>query len=689
LGTGKVVTLTVNLSEAVTVAGGTPTLTLNNGGTATYAGGSGSNTLTFSYTVAAGQNTSDLAVTAFNLNAATVKDSAGNAANLGGAVSNPSGTLQIETTAPTVSSVVTSGTGITSGSGTLGSGKVVTLTVNLSEAVTVAGGTPTLTLNNGGTATYAGGSGSNALTFSYTVAAGQNTSDLAVTAFNLNAATVKDSAGNAANLGGAVSNPSGTLQIETRPDLTEYVAVNKTTVTAGSSLTVDAYNMNLGNTVASTPTTAGIYISTDATITTLDTLLTTISTTGTLATVSQPGYYDRQKVTVTLPGNLAPGTYYIGGIADYNNQLSESNETNNTYNVVQVTVAAPPQPDLTEYVAVNKTTVAAGSSLTVDAYNMNLGKGGAATPTTAGIYISTDATITTSDTLLTTISTTGTLATVSQPGYYDRQTVTVTLPGNLAPGTYYIGGIADYNNQLGESNETNNTYNVVQVTVAAPPQPDLTEYVAVDKTTAAAGSSLTVDAYNMNIGKGGAATPTTAGIYISTDATITTSDTLLATISTTGTLATVSQPGYYDRQTVTVTLPGNLAPGAYYIGGIADYNNQLGESNETNNTYNVVQVTVAAPTPSNSLASSDGASITVDQTLSSQAADSAAIAAEEQSSTWMAAIDQRLALWAQHVASAFPTSATGISANSTQEFGGQLANLTASHQTAQSSQQLG
>ena len=66
--------------------------------------------------------------------------------------------------------------------------------------MTVAGGTPTLTLNDGGTATYTGGSGSSALTFSYTVAAGQNTADLAVTAVNLNTATVTDGAGNAANL---------------------------------------------------------------------------------------------------------------------------------------------------------------------------------------------------------------------------------------------------------------------------------------------------------------------------------------------------------------------------------------------------------------------------------------------------------------------------------------------------------
>ena len=234
LAAGSVVTLTVNLSEAVTVAGGTPTLTLNDGGTATYTGGSGSNALTFSYTVGAGQNTADLAVTAVNLGTATVKDGAGNAANLTGAVTNPAGTLQIDTTTPTVSSVVASGTGITAGAGDLAAGSVVTLTVNLSEAVTVAGGTPTLTLNDGGTATYTGGSGSNALTFSYTVGAGQNTADLAVTAVNLGTATVKDGAGNAANLTGAVTNPAGTLQIDTTTPSVSSVVASGTGITAGA-----------------------------------------------------------------------------------------------------------------------------------------------------------------------------------------------------------------------------------------------------------------------------------------------------------------------------------------------------------------------------------------------------------------------------------------------------------------------
>ena len=96
--------------------------------------------------------------------------------------------------APTVSSVLASGPGIdVNGNGDINAGHVVALTVTLSEAVTVAGGTPTLALNNGGTASYVGGSGSDTLTFSYTVAAGQDTSDLAVSSFNLNGATVQGS----------------------------------------------------------------------------------------------------------------------------------------------------------------------------------------------------------------------------------------------------------------------------------------------------------------------------------------------------------------------------------------------------------------------------------------------------------------------------------------------------------------
>ena len=205
LDAGKTVTLTLNLSEAVTVAGGTPTLTLNDGGTATYTGGSGTSALTFSYTVAPDRtlppdrHRGQSQLPPPSPTAPAMPPTC----RCGLTQSGP----QIDTTAPTVSSVVASGTGISSGTGDLDAGKTVTLTLNLSEAVTVAGGTPTLTLNDGGTATYSGGSGTSALTFSYTVGAGQNTPDLTVTAVNLNAATVTDGAGNAANLTGRGDQP--------------------------------------------------------------------------------------------------------------------------------------------------------------------------------------------------------------------------------------------------------------------------------------------------------------------------------------------------------------------------------------------------------------------------------------------------------------------------------------------------
>ena len=209
LNAGKTVTFTLNLNEAVTVAGGTPTLTLNDGGTATYTAGSGTNALTFSYTVGAGQNTASLAATAVNLNSATITDGAGNAANLSLSGLTRSGP-QIDTTTPTIASLETPSTG------DLNAGNNVTFTLNLNEAVAVAGGTPTLTLNDGGVATYTGGSGTSVLTFSYTVVAGRNSAALAATAVNLNSATVKDGAGNAANLSLSGLTQSGP-QIDTTP----------------------------------------------------------------------------------------------------------------------------------------------------------------------------------------------------------------------------------------------------------------------------------------------------------------------------------------------------------------------------------------------------------------------------------------------------------------------------------------
>ncbi len=127
---------------------------------------------------------------------------------------------------PAVQSVTTSGPGISAGTGDLNAGHSVTFNVTMNEAVDVdtTNGVPTLSLNDNGVATYSGGSGTNLLTFSYTVAAGENTPDLAINAFNLNGATAQDANGHAADFSAAVVNPAGTLQIDTTPPLVTAVA---------------------------------------------------------------------------------------------------------------------------------------------------------------------------------------------------------------------------------------------------------------------------------------------------------------------------------------------------------------------------------------------------------------------------------------------------------------------------------
>jgi len=95
--TGHVLTITVNLNEAVTVTG-KPTLQLNDNEVATYASGSGANSLTFTFTAQASDNIVDLQVTGLNFpSGASIIDQSGN--KLTGSVT---GDLSIQVNTTTV-----------------------------------------------------------------------------------------------------------------------------------------------------------------------------------------------------------------------------------------------------------------------------------------------------------------------------------------------------------------------------------------------------------------------------------------------------------------------------------------------------------------------------------------------------------------------------------------------------------
>jgi hypothetical protein len=118
------ISIAVSFSEAVTVVSGTPTLRLNSA-TNAFAkwngSGSGTNTLTFDYVVAPGDNAADLdyaATGALALGGATIRDAFGNDASLVLPATGQSGSLgwnaniRIDTLAPTVA-IVASPTSLT------------------------------------------------------------------------------------------------------------------------------------------------------------------------------------------------------------------------------------------------------------------------------------------------------------------------------------------------------------------------------------------------------------------------------------------------------------------------------------------------------------------------------------------------------------------------------------------------
>ncbi|MGV3638996.1 MAG: cadherin-like beta sandwich domain-containing protein [Adhaeribacter sp.] len=209
-----------SFSEPVWVTG-TPSLaiTLETGtAAATYLSGSGTNTLSFRYQVANGEKDDNGIVlgTSFTLAGATLQDAAGNTA---AAVLPVVGTseIKIDGTAPAVAAV------LVPANATYKEGDQLDFTVNFSKAVTLSGGTPQLPLVIGvqnREAAYLSGSGTNILSFRYTVQAGDLDADgISLGAALLaNGATLQDVNGNPASLSlNAVAATAGVLIDGQRP----------------------------------------------------------------------------------------------------------------------------------------------------------------------------------------------------------------------------------------------------------------------------------------------------------------------------------------------------------------------------------------------------------------------------------------------------------------------------------------
>ena len=156
----------------------------------------------------------------------------------------------------------------------------------------------------------------------------------------------------------------------------------------------------------------------------------------------------------------------------------------------------------------------------------------------------------------------------------DTGTTTVTLPCSPArAGTFYVLAIADAENAVAESRETNNLL-AKSIKIGG----DLVVYTITAVTTARACYPITLDDTTKNSGLG-AASGSTTRCYLSIDSALQPWDVPLESGRPVGALA----PGMSDGGSRSVTIPCNAAPRSYLICA-ADADGQAVEFNKANNT---------------------------------------------------------------------------------------------------------
>ena len=370
------------------------------------------------------------------------------------------------------------------------------------------------------------------------------------------------------------------------PNLVVVAYVSAGSPAAGATFTLSATVRNAGD-EASAATTLRFYRSADDTITTADTEL---DTTEVAALAASGG--SSKSLQVTAPP--APGTYYYGACADP--VAGESATADNCSSAVPIRVPEPdrgqaaPQvsdstpaeataPDLNPYsteVTTGPDDVTPGTPFSLSVSVRNDGNGSAAA-TKVRFYQSTDATITTDDTVVATDD-------VPELAPSATSTHSARLTAPSTPGTYYYGTCLDA--VVNESNPTNDCANGIRLLVRER-LPDLaldSLSLSDDDPEPGAGFVLSITVRNT----GDAAAATTLRFYQSTDATITTDDTVVATDD-----VPELAPSATSTHSARLTAPST--PGTYYYGTCLDA--VTNDSNTTNDCSSAMSVRVRERRP--------------------------------------------------------------------------------------------
>jgi subtilase family serine protease len=352
---------------------------------------------------------------------------------------------------------------------------------------------------------------------------------------------------------------TGTVTIvsdDIAPDFTvTALTVPTTGGGAGLPLTVTDTTRNQGTGASGTSTTS-FYLSVNTQLEASDPLVGTRVVPG-LA----PGTNDTAPTTLTIPTTVATGTYWVIAKADGPGVVTETIETNNT-RLAFVNIG----PDLGITALTAPATAGPGTTIAVTETTKNQGGGGAGASSTR-FYLSANFALDAGDPQLQARNV-GPLA----PAGSSTAVTNVTIPANMATGTFYLIAVADDGNAVPEPTETNNT-RFLLIRIGG----DLSVSAITAPTRAAAGATISVTDTTKNMGAGPAGSSTTA-FYLSSNPTFDAGDTRLAGARNVAPL----EAGASSVGTTAVTLQA-VAPGTWYLMGNADDGNNVVETQETNN----------------------------------------------------------------------------------------------------------
>ena len=359
------------------------------------------------------------------------------------------------------------------------------------------------------------------------------------------------------------------IQSDPNLDITNVTVLTTGTVGAGSSIGV---RYTIRNRLASFTTNFSVRIYYCSTRTT-----TSCFALGSAFSVTENFSVNETRTetrTVTLPNSVVYGARYIRVFVDSATNIKETDETdNNNFGTLNITA----RPDLrVNFISATPTSGEAGDSIPINYRTHNAGLS-AAPSASLRFYYSADATITTTDTNLNQDRSILHLANVYLPSQTTTSTVTITLPSTVQAGTRYLGAYIDWNGKINEGTNENNNTRSTPITITAA-KPDLEATVATPTPTSQLPGQKVSVAYAVKNNTSTSIPSYRVHIYYSTDATITTADTLLLNFSRSTLAGNTTHTG-----TRTVTLPGTLAAGAGFIGILVDPTDTFKESNENNN----------------------------------------------------------------------------------------------------------